>query len=237
MRRPVSINALAQSLRLPNQPSLLRATPNVPVTADFIVALVNSEPVTNNEVRQRMRRVEQQMAQQGVAVPPREQLAKQVLEQLLTERALLQHATETGIRVDEATLLRESGWYDYWGYPFGYYRDIFALARQHRLPLRPRLARVLPHGDGLGESRRQPSLHEPGREKRILPRLQVIEDDLPRARHFHGKVLHERAQHLGPPDLVQSNGKHRPVSHESSSRSRHEVSQRATYARLSGVIS
>jgi uncharacterized iron-regulated protein len=38
--------------------------------------------------------------------------------------------------VDEATLLRESGWYDYWGYPFGYYRDIFALARQHRLPLR-----------------------------------------------------------------------------------------------------
>lgn len=38
--------------------------------------------------------------------------------------------------VDEATLLRESGWYDYWGYPFGYYRDIFALARQHRLPIR-----------------------------------------------------------------------------------------------------
>lgn len=38
--------------------------------------------------------------------------------------------------VDEATFLRESAWYDHWGYPFGYYRDIFALARQHRLPIR-----------------------------------------------------------------------------------------------------
>ncbi len=38
--------------------------------------------------------------------------------------------------LDEAALLRESGWYDYWGYPFGYYRDVFLLARQHRLPLR-----------------------------------------------------------------------------------------------------
>lgn len=38
--------------------------------------------------------------------------------------------------LDEAGLLRESGWYDYWGYPWGYYRDIFLLARQHRLPIR-----------------------------------------------------------------------------------------------------
>ncbi len=38
--------------------------------------------------------------------------------------------------IDEAALLRESGWYDYWGYPWGYYREIFQLAKQHRLPLR-----------------------------------------------------------------------------------------------------
>lgn len=98
--------AQAQSLRLPNQIGPLRSAPNVPVTADFIVALVNSEPVTNNDVRQRLRRVEQQMAQQGMTVPPRDQLAQQVLEQLITERALLQHAANTGIQVDEATLLR-----------------------------------------------------------------------------------------------------------------------------------
>ena len=38
--------------------------------------------------------------------------------------------------IDEAALLRESGWYDYWGYPWGYYRDVFLLAKQYRLPIR-----------------------------------------------------------------------------------------------------
>jgi uncharacterized iron-regulated protein len=38
--------------------------------------------------------------------------------------------------IDEAALLRESGWYDYWGYPWGYYRDLFLLAKQYRLPIR-----------------------------------------------------------------------------------------------------
>ena len=38
--------------------------------------------------------------------------------------------------LDEAALLREAGWYDYWGYPFGYYREIFDVARRHRLTIR-----------------------------------------------------------------------------------------------------
>ena len=73
-------------------------------TADFIVALVNSEPVTNNEVRQRMVRLEQQLTQQSAPVPPREQLARQVLEQIVSERAQVQLGTELGIRVDEESL-------------------------------------------------------------------------------------------------------------------------------------
>lgn len=73
-------------------------------TVDYIVALVNSEPVTNNEVRQRMLRVEQQMAQQGVVMPPREEMVQQVMELLVSERAQLQAAAEQGIRVDDASL-------------------------------------------------------------------------------------------------------------------------------------
>lgn len=73
-------------------------------TADFIVALVNSEPVTNSEVRQRVVRLEQQLTQQSTPVPPREQLAIQVLEQIVSERAQLQLGAELGIRVDEAAL-------------------------------------------------------------------------------------------------------------------------------------
>jgi peptidyl-prolyl cis-trans isomerase SurA len=74
-------------------------------TADFIVALVNSEPVTNHDVRQRLRQVEQNIAQRGIAnAPPREELVRQVLEQLINERAQLQFAAESGLRVSDSDL-------------------------------------------------------------------------------------------------------------------------------------
>ncbi|MDF1485566.1 peptidylprolyl isomerase [Ramlibacter sp. H39-3-26] len=72
--------------------------------ADYIVAVVNSEPITNNEVLERLRRVEQQMAQQqgaSASMPPREVLARQVLERLINEKAQLQFARESGIRIDD----------------------------------------------------------------------------------------------------------------------------------------
>lgn len=72
-----------------------------PLQADFIVAVVNSEPITNNEVRARVVRAEQQFSQQGTAMPPRDQLTRRMLEQLINERAQLQVARDTGIRVDD----------------------------------------------------------------------------------------------------------------------------------------
>lgn len=79
--------------------------PSASRTADFIVALVNSEPITNHEVRQRLRVIEQQFARRGASLPPRDQLLPQVLEQLINERAQIQHAIDTGVRADEASLL------------------------------------------------------------------------------------------------------------------------------------
>ena len=49
-----------------------------------------------------MSRLERQFAQQGQGVPPAPQFARQVLERLITEKAQLQYARETGIKVDEA---------------------------------------------------------------------------------------------------------------------------------------
>ena len=86
-----------------NRP-VARPNDNSPRAADYIVAVVNSEPITNNEVRSRMIRFEQQLAQQGAALPPRPELARQVLERLISEKAQLQLARETGIKIDEATL-------------------------------------------------------------------------------------------------------------------------------------
>ena len=75
--------------------------PGGPRPADFIVVVVNSEPITNNELRVRMLRYEQQLAQQGSPMPPRPQLAREVLERLITEKAQLQLARENGVRADD----------------------------------------------------------------------------------------------------------------------------------------
>jgi peptidyl-prolyl cis-trans isomerase SurA len=72
--------------------------------ADFIVALVNSEPVTNSEVRALVQRFSAQLLQQGQKAPPQEEMKKNVLERLINERAQLQSARQTGIRVDDAAV-------------------------------------------------------------------------------------------------------------------------------------
>jgi peptidyl-prolyl cis-trans isomerase SurA len=99
----LTLPASAQGRRLPpaaGRPAA-RAPDATPRTADYIVAVVNSEPITNHEVRQRMARLEAQLAQQGQRVPPRPEFARQVLERLISEKAQLQLAGENGIRVDE----------------------------------------------------------------------------------------------------------------------------------------
>jgi len=103
--------ALACALALPAG-AQLRVSPSLgaprlgdssgPRAADYIVAVVNSEPITNHEVRTRMLRFEQQLAQQGAAVPPRAELTQIVLERLISEKAQLQYARETGLKVDDA---------------------------------------------------------------------------------------------------------------------------------------
>ena len=71
--------------------------------ADFIVAVVNSTPITNVELQLRLLRVQQQLSRQG-NVPPRSQLLREVLEQLILERAQLQLARELGVTPDDAAV-------------------------------------------------------------------------------------------------------------------------------------
>ena len=90
-------------------PQLLPSTRLSAVTdtrqpADFIVALVNSEPITQHEVRQEQQRVAQQRAQQGQPAIPSAELERLVLERLINDRAQLQLARDSGLRVDEAAL-------------------------------------------------------------------------------------------------------------------------------------
>lgn len=100
-----SVPALAQSQPAPGRstaPGLTAATPKS--TTDFIVAVVNSEPITNNEVRIETQRVMQQLAQQRRPVPDAAELAAEVLENLINQKAQLQLARETGMRVEESAV-------------------------------------------------------------------------------------------------------------------------------------
>lgn len=71
---------------------------------DRIVAVVNDEVITFNEMNFRLRVAEQQLRRQNIAMPPREILQRQVLERMIIDRAQLQLARETGVRVDDATV-------------------------------------------------------------------------------------------------------------------------------------
>ena len=74
--------------------------PVTPRALDHIVALVNSDPITNSEFRQRLLKVDAQIKESGAARPPADTLNAQVLEQLVLERVQLQRAQELGLRVD-----------------------------------------------------------------------------------------------------------------------------------------
>jgi peptidyl-prolyl cis-trans isomerase SurA len=74
------------------------------VSADFVVAVVNSEPITNSEVRAAVQRVTLQLKAQGQPIPGAQEMQQGVLERLISDRAQLQLAAETGVRVDDAAV-------------------------------------------------------------------------------------------------------------------------------------
>ncbi|MEY4882202.1 MAG: hypothetical protein RIS34_56 [Pseudomonadota bacterium] len=98
--------AHAQALRLQSSGTLaapgVRATPTSQQAADFIVAVVNSEPITRHEVRAEMQRLAQQLNQQGRPQPAVDALTSEALERLIRNKAELQFARESGIRVSDA---------------------------------------------------------------------------------------------------------------------------------------
>jgi peptidyl-prolyl cis-trans isomerase SurA len=68
---------------------------------DFIVAVVDSVPITNHDVALRAPQLRDQLKQQGRTAPEGEGLLKAALERLIVEKALLQHAKQTGVSVED----------------------------------------------------------------------------------------------------------------------------------------
>lgn len=120
---------------------------------DFIVAVVNSEPITELELRAEIQRLTQQMAQQRQAVPPVAEMRRGVLDRMINERAQLQTAREMGMRVDEAEVDRTEQ----------------AIARQNQIDVTELRKRVVKEGMTVSQFRAQL------RDQLLLTRLQERE--------------------------------------------------------------
>src|SRR5438105_15475942 len=88
----------------------LLAVPLAPVhgvtLVDRIVAVVNKDVVTYSELNEAVGMAERQLRRQGTAAPDRPVLERQMLERLILDKAQLQLARETGIRIDDLQLDR-----------------------------------------------------------------------------------------------------------------------------------
>jgi peptidyl-prolyl cis-trans isomerase SurA len=99
-RVALAVGLIAATFALPVQ-AAQRA-----VEVDRIVAVVNNEVVTALQLRARIDQTKRQLGRQGVQLPPDDVLERQLLERLIVERAQLQLARESSLRVDDATLDR-----------------------------------------------------------------------------------------------------------------------------------
>jgi len=77
-----------------------------PVPLDRVLVVVNDEAITQWDMNEQRRILVSQMQASKITPPPPDVLDKQVLERLIVERAVLQYAKETGIRVDDTTVER-----------------------------------------------------------------------------------------------------------------------------------
>ena len=158
-----AFTAQAQGLRFSANP--LAPPPVVQRQADYIVAVVNSEPITNHEVGQELQRVIQQLNQQGRPPGNTEALARDVLESLINRKAQLQSARETGIRVDEAAIDEAE----------------LTVARQNQLDLAGLRQRLVRDGLSVAQFRRQLQdqiLITRLRERDVETRVRVSDQDV-----------------------------------------------------------
>ena len=159
------LGAQAQGLQLQASQNLALPIVEGKRQADFVVALVNSEPITNSELQTEVKRALQQLSQQRRPLPDKNELTRQVLERLIGDRIQLQLANQSGIRIDDAAVdLAEQN-----------------IARQNQLGVAELRRQLL--ADGVSASQFRAQLREQLtltrlRERELDPRVRVTELDI-----------------------------------------------------------
>lgn len=148
--------------------------------ADFIVAVVNQELVTNSEVRQRVALVKREATQSGRRLPGDDaQLLQQALEALIDERAQLTHARDAGLRIDTPEVDRA----------------VISIAAQNRITvdqLRDRLQREGLDYQQFRRNIREQMLLERVREREVQALIKVSDADV-------DALLASRSSGFAPP--------------------------------------
>jgi peptidyl-prolyl cis-trans isomerase SurA len=133
--------------------------------ADAIVAVVNNEVITRQELLDRLRIVERRMKSQNVALPPPAELQRQLLERMIVDRAQLQLAKEYGIRIDDTMLDRA----------------VARIAEQNKLPVqefRNRLEREGTPFNKFREEVREEIIMQRLREREVDNKIQITESEV-----------------------------------------------------------
>ena len=99
---PVAASGVRQFGSLPRVKAAARS-------ADYIVAVVNTESVTNNEVTARFLKMQQESIERGGTQPSPGELRKQALDALVEERVLVTYARDNGVKVDDGEVDRAIG--------------------------------------------------------------------------------------------------------------------------------
>ncbi len=112
LRIPLAALACAALASLAQAPSGGRmeqgfsTTPSRVIPVDRIVAVVNDEVLTSNDLSERVQLVVRQIQRQGGQLPGADVLQRQILERMINDLVQVQLAKETGIKVDDLTLDR-----------------------------------------------------------------------------------------------------------------------------------
>ena len=104
---PAKAGAPAQTLAQSRpDPRLAPPAASRVAPVDRIVAVVNDEVITQNDLSVRVDLVTKQLQRQGTQMPTSDVLSRQILERMINDLLQVQLAKETGIKVDDATLDR-----------------------------------------------------------------------------------------------------------------------------------
>ena len=155
--------AMAQPTRANAAAAPASASPLRP--GDHIAAVVNRELVTAYEVSQRLARARDEAQRSNQALPAEAELRRQVLESLIEDRAMLSHARDSGVRVDEPDLDRA----------------VASMAAQNQMTMAQLRAQLAREGLDLARFRaniRDQMLIERVREREVAQRIRITDTDI-----------------------------------------------------------